>query len=132
MSVTASFESDAPMVYRTVRLSHRRLDTGVVAVSAHGEIDDANADDFCDYVLELAPGCDQLVVDLSELTFFGTPGVSALRRLRTDTAWVLVTGPAVARMLRVCDAAGDLPVAGSLAAALTVLRGAPGLRLVGG
>lgn len=132
MSVTASFHPDAPMVYRTARLSHRRLDTGVVAVSARGEIDAANADDFGDYVLDLVPRCDQLVVDLSELIFFGTPGVLALRRIQAETAWVLVSGSAVARILRVCDPAGDLPVAGSMEAALVALRGAPGLQLVGG
>lgn len=111
------------------------MDSHSVAVSAQGEIDAANADDFSHYVLGLVPHCKFLVVDLTELKFLGTPGVSALRRIQAelaDTTWVIVSSPAVARVLRVCDPAGQLLSMGSVEAALAVLRGGhqPGLHLV--
>ncbi|CAJ1586636.1 STAS domain-containing protein [[Mycobacterium] wendilense] len=109
------------------------MDDSIAAVHAHGEIDAANADRFCDYVLGLAPDCQHLMVDLSELTFLGTEGFSALRRIRSelvDTSWVVVSSPAVARILRVCDRAGEFTVAGSVEAALALLRDEPGRHLV--
>ncbi|CAJ1510280.1 STAS domain-containing protein [[Mycobacterium] burgundiense] len=123
------------MEFRTVNVRHRWLDLHTAAVSAHGEIDAANAERFGDYVLGLVPHCKFLVVDLSGLKFLGTQGVSALHRIQAelaDTAWVIVSSPAVARALRVCDPAGQLLSAGSVEAALAILRGdhEPGLHLV--
>lgn len=85
MSSITKAQTERPVEFRTVNVRHRWLDLHTAAVSAHGEIDAANAERFGDYVLGLVPHCKFLVVDLSGLKFLGTQGVSALHRIRPSS-----------------------------------------------
>ena len=101
---------------------------GIIAVG--GELDASNATAFADHVAQCTAAGDRLVLDLSELEFFGTAGFSALHTINvrcadTTSRWVLVTGDAVARLLRVCDPDGTLPVADSVPAAVKRLDDEP-------
>ncbi len=108
----------------TVR--HRELDAGTVLVSVVGEVDAATAADLLKNVERLSRGHRQLVLDLSELEFFGTAGYAVLTRLhsrcaRSGTDWTLVPGREVRRLLRVCDPDGALPTAPTVTTAVAAL-----------
>lgn len=122
------------------RLDHDRADRGLfrarelsattVLVSADGEIDAANSAELLSYLDTLLPGYDQLVLDLSRLSFFATDGVSTLHSLdvrcaRRGIDWVLVPGPEVARALRVCDPDQQLNTAGNIVSAVAALARGP-------
>ena len=85
-------------------------------VSAHGELDAANADQLAEYVGRCIQHCRWLTLDLTGLKFIGTAGFSALHRINVacsaaDVRWALVPSVAVSRLLRVCDPDGVLPTA---------------------
>lgn len=109
----------------TARLTaHRGRSGGVVTV--HGEIDAANSEEFAEHLEGCAASCEWLIVDLSDLEFIGTAGFAVLQRIGRRWAkariyWRLVPGDAASRLLRVCDPNRNLPVAESVAAALTSL-----------
>jgi anti-anti-sigma factor len=108
----------------------RWLRPSVAVITAHGELDASNAQEFVDYALRHAPQVQQLVVDLSGLTFFGTAGFSALHTVNVQCAgddldWALVPSSAVTRLLRICDPDSALPISGTVDAALAVLQGEP-------
>ncbi|BBZ06710.1 hypothetical protein MDOR_08790 [Mycolicibacterium doricum] len=111
---TARFEAAAPLPSTTV-------------VTAHGELDAVNAQPLADFALQRANHA--LVLDLSEVEFFGTAGFSALHTLNVrsgaDIDWVLVPSTAVSRLLRICDPDGALPQSETVDAAVTALHGAP-------
>ncbi|BBZ79901.1 sulfate transporter [Mycolicibacterium anyangense] len=101
---------------------------GIVTVS--GELDASNSVEFAAYVEQSAADGVRLVLDLSTLEFFGTAGFSALHTINVRCAhsgarWALVSGEAVARLLRVCDRDKVLPVAGTVPEAITLLDGEP-------
>ena len=101
--------------------------SSVAIVSAHGEIDGANASTLTDYALVKAERCRGLILDLSRLEFFGTEGFSALHRVsvccaRVGTGWIVVPGAAVSRLLRICDPHGSLPAVDTVGAALANLE----------
>ena len=50
----------------------------MAVITAHGELDAANAQEFVDYALRHAAHIDRLVLDLTGVEFFGTAGFSAL------------------------------------------------------
>jgi anti-anti-sigma factor len=111
---------------RTGRATAHQLNN-VVLITAEGEIDAANAEDFAAYVVGQTVDLDRLVVDLSNIEFLGIQGFSALHAINvrvaaTGARWAMCTGPAVARVLRICDPAGALPVARTVDAALAVLQ----------
>ena len=90
-------------------------DCADVVVAVSGEIDAANAERFATYALEGATTGHHLTVDLTKVGFFGVEGFSALHRVNVHCAgrgarWTLAVGPAVARVLRLCDPVGALPV----------------------
>lgn len=96
-------------------------------LAAEGEIDAVNANSFADYVRRCADCCEWLILDLSRLTFLGVSGFSALQSINARCAksqldWVMVPGPAVATLLRVCDPQSRLPLAESLTAALATVQ----------
>ncbi len=99
-------------------------------------IDAANARTLADYIQRCAKRCEWLVLDLSALDFIGTAGFSTLRAIdarcaRAGICWTLVSGPAVTRLLRVCDPGSRLPVTQSLSTALvSVQNPRPALRPV--
>jgi anti-anti-sigma factor len=98
-----------------------------VLVVAHGAIDAVNAATFASFALRNAGNTRSLVIDLTRLEFFGIEGFSALNTISarcaaSNTGWAIATSPAVARVLRVCDSAGAMPCAGTLAAAQSMAQ----------
>jgi anti-anti-sigma factor len=105
----------------------RWTSSSVAIVSAHGDIDGANAGTLTDYAVVKAVRCRGMILDLSGLEFFGTEGFLALHRVsvccaRAGIGWVLVPGAAVTRLLRICDPHGWLPAVGTVGTALANLR----------
>lgn len=110
-----------------VRFDTRWTMSSVAIVSAYGDIDASNASTLTDYAVVNAVRCRGLILDLSGLEFFGTEGFSALHRVsvrcaRADIGWMLVSGAAVTRLLRVCDPHGSLPRVDTVGAALANLQ----------
>jgi anti-anti-sigma factor len=94
-----------------------------VVVSAHGELDASNASQLADYVENCAAHSTSVIVDLSNLKFFGTAGFSALHLINVRCAganlrWAVVPGKAVSRLLRICDTDNTLPLVASAHALL--------------
>jgi anti-anti-sigma factor len=109
----------------------------MILLGVAGEIDAANASDLSAYVDSNLGDAGKLILDLRELTFFGTQGFSVLHRInvtcsRRGVTLVVVSGAEVDRILRICDPAGGLPVARSLEAAIDAAAAPPPthLRLV--
>lgn len=111
-------------------LRARELSDVTVLIRSVGEIDASNSARLLSFVDDHVRGYKQLVLDLSRLTFFGTAGFSALQSINTRCArrsidWVLVAGTEVARLLRVCDTEGALPVAGNIVSGVATLARGP-------
>ncbi len=107
----------------TAHFATRRLAADTAIVSAHGEIDAANSQEFVNYALSNASELERLVIDLSGVEFFGTAGFSALHTLNVRTAaekidWAMVPSASVSRLLRICDPDAALPVRDSIESAL--------------
>jgi anti-anti-sigma factor len=97
--------------------------TNPVVVSIRGEIDASNGVALAGYVERHAGIAATLILDLSAVGFFGTAGLTALRRIDLccdRIGWVLVPSPAVRRALRACHAE-DLPQTQSVAMAVRAL-----------
>lgn len=104
----------------------RPLSSTTVLVTAFGEIDAANAARLSELIDRHLTGYRQMVLDLSRLEFFGTAGYSVMHRVHSRCAragvdWVLVPGPAVDRLLRVCDPDGMIPCAPNIVSAVATL-----------
>jgi len=113
MTVTQSWQRSGPAEF-TVRPS-----PSVTVITAHGELDAANAHQLTVFVERCVRHSSRVVVDLRGLDFFGTAGFSALHRINVVCSgagvhWVLVPGSAVYRVLRICDPDGTLPTTTSL------------------
>jgi anti-anti-sigma factor len=118
--------TDCHGAHFATRWAHNAL----AIISAHGELDAANAQQFVDYALRHAPRTERLVLDLSGVEFFGTAGFSALHSVNVRCAgekiqWAMVPSAAVNRLLRICDPDSALPISGSVDAALSVVQGEP-------
>lgn len=92
-----------------------RWGPSAVVISAAGELDAANSDELTACVQRALRRSKRVVVDLRRLMFIGTAGFSALHRINVaccaaQAHWVVVPGGAVARLLRICDPDGTLPV----------------------
>ncbi len=114
----------------TAHFATRWLQPSTAVITAHGELDAANAQQFIDYALRHADHIERLVLDLSGVDFFGTAGFSALHTVNVRCAgenvdWVLVPSRAVTRLLRICDPDSALPNCTSIDAALSALQGEP-------
>jgi anti-anti-sigma factor len=101
----------------------------VRVIAATGEVDASNGRTFAEYPRSCLVDCKRLVLDLRGLEFFGTAGFGALHTVNVQCAsvgadWVLVPGPVVSRLLRVCDPDSVLPAAETVQAALGTLHGA--------
>ncbi|WP_179466752.1 STAS domain-containing protein [Mycolicibacterium vinylchloridicum] len=108
----------------------RELSATTVLVAAVGEIDASNSGELLDYVDALLPSYDQLVLDLSRLSFFGTDGYSTLHTIAARCSqrgidWVLVPGPEVTRALRVCDPDGQFKTESNIVSATAALARGP-------
>jgi anti-anti-sigma factor len=96
--------------------------TDPVVVSVRGEIDASNGPALAGYVERHAGTAATLVLDLSGVAFFGTAGLTALRRIDLccdRIGWLLIPSAAVRRTLRACHAE-DLPQSESVATAIHV------------
>ncbi|WP_445169159.1 STAS domain-containing protein [Mycolicibacterium sp. Dal123E01] len=114
----------------TAKFTTHWSDENLGIITIEGEIDASNSGPFADHVAECAATGTHLVLDLSDLQFFGTAGFSSLHTINVQCAnasarWAMVTGDAVSRLLRVCDPDHTLPVAESIAEAITLLDGEP-------
>ncbi len=108
----------------------RWLQPSMAVITAHGELDAANAHEFVDYSLRHAPQMERLILDLTGVDFFGTAGFSALHTLNVRCAgekieWTMVPSAAVSRLLRICDPDSTLPMCSSVDAAMAELQGEP-------
>ena len=111
----------------TASFATRWLQPSVAVITAHGDLDASNAQDFVDYTLRHAERTQRFALDLSGVDFFGTAGFSALHTLNVRCAgagveWVLVPSNAVSRLLRICDPDSALPIAATVPAALSRLQ----------
>jgi anti-anti-sigma factor len=114
----------------TAQFATRSLPANTAVVTAHGEIDAANAQALVDYALHHGGRLKRLVLDLSGVEFFGTSGFSALHTLNvrcTDESisWASVPSPAVTRLLGICDPESVLPFFGGVDNALSAVQGDP-------
>jgi anti-anti-sigma factor len=90
-----------------------------VVITAHGELDASNSNQLADYVQRCAAHSSSVILNLSEVDFFGTAGFSALHTINVrcagaDVRWAVVPSRAVSRLLRICDPDHALPVAASI------------------
>jgi anti-anti-sigma factor len=114
----------------TAHFATRWLQPSTVIVTAHGELDAANTQQFVDYAVRQASHIARLVLDLSGVKFFGTAGFSALHAVNVRCAaagvdWALVPSPMVTRLLRICDPDSALPIYATVQAAVAELQGEP-------
>lgn len=105
-----------------VRLSTHTEGSATV-VAATGEIDASNISRLTDYVRGVLRANCPLVIDLSELSFFGAQGIPALFMLseecgRAGVSWAVVTSHPVQRLLRIGDKDRRLPTVSSVSDAL--------------
>lgn len=115
---------------QTAHFATRWLQPDTAVITAHGEIDAANSQDFVDYALRHAAHIKRLVLDMSGVDFFGTAGFSALHTLNVRCAgesieWASVPSAAVIRLLRVCDPDSTLPFYDGVDVALAAVQGEP-------
>ncbi len=99
-------------------------------ISVQGELDASNAAELQQCGIRNSRPRGQLVLDLSDVKFFGVCCFAALHTLNVRCAcegidWVLIPSTAVSRVLRICDPACALPVSNDLPAALSMLRDQP-------
>lgn len=109
MSVAQSWQQS-----RTAQFTARWGPTGTL-ITVDGELDAANTDQLVAYVHQSTSRSRRMVLDLRGLKFIGTAGFSALHRINVkcsaaQVSWAMAPSPAVARLLRVCDPDGTLPV----------------------
>lgn len=109
MSVAQSWQQS-----RTAQFTARWGPTGTL-ITVDGELDAANTDQLVAYVQQSTSRSRRMVLDLRGVKFIGTAGFSALHRINVkcsaaQVSWAMAPGPAVARLLRVCDPDGTLPV----------------------
>ena len=119
-----------PTDCHTAHFATRWLQPSMAVITAHGELDAANAQEFVDYSLRHAPHIDRLVLDLTGVDFFGTAGFSALHTLNVRCAaekieWALAPSPAVSRLLQICDPDSALPISDRVDTALADVQGEP-------
>jgi anti-anti-sigma factor len=94
-----------------------------VRVAVRGDVDATNRHALGRFVERHTRVSKQLVLDLSEVDFFGSQGFTALYYVgiqcaRRDVDWMIVGDRTVQRILRICDTEAALPVVGDLGTAL--------------
>jgi anti-anti-sigma factor len=123
MSVAQSWQQ-----CRTAQFS-MQWDVSGTLIAVDGELDAANADQLASYVQRVVSRTQRVVLDLRGLEFIGTAGFSALHRINVacsaaQVQWAMAPSPAVARLLRVCDPDGTLPVTAPTAEPMLAARAA--------
>jgi anti-anti-sigma factor len=94
-----------------------------VVLTASGEIDASNADNFSKTISRLTAEGDPLIVDLRAVDFCGVQALQVLVALdqecrESGLAWALVAGRAVQALLRIGDVGAGFPVVPSVTDAL--------------
>ena len=117
-------------VSRTAQFQTTWPQEGTAVVAAFGELDAANGVEFVDYALRQSEHAQRLVLDLSGLSFFATAGFTALHTFNVqsvgqDIRWALASGPAVQRVLRICDPDATLPVCDDVDEAVSAVHEDP-------
>ena len=95
------------------------LSDTTVLVTIRGEVDATNSRELAGYVERQIVGSGRLVLDLTQVDFFGTAGFAALHNVnvvcaRYGVEWVLVVAPLLRRLLTICDPDGLLPLEDSV------------------
>ncbi|OBF25218.1 STAS domain-containing protein [Mycobacterium sp. ACS4331] len=90
-----------------------------IHVAVCGDVDAVNGRALGQYVERHTGTSRQMVLDLRAVDFFGTAGFTALYYIsvhcnRRDVDWMLVGGPPVRRLLRICDTSHELPLCADL------------------
>ena len=119
-----------PIDCHAAHFATRWLKPSMAVITAHGELDAANAQQFVDYALRHAANTDRLVLDLTGVDFFGTAGFSALHTLNVRCAaekieWAMAPSAAVTRLMRICDPDSTLPICDGVDSALAAVQGEP-------
>jgi anti-anti-sigma factor len=118
--------ADEMQRYGRATFSVRRLSPTRVAVAVRGDIDATNGRALGHYVERHTGISRQLMLDLRAVDFFGGKGFTALYYIavhcsRNDVDWMIIGSHPVRRLLSICDAEGELPLADDLPAALARL-----------
>jgi anti-anti-sigma factor len=116
---------------QTAQFATRWAAPSAVVITAQGEIDAANAQELVDYALRHGDRIESLVLDMTDVEFFGTSGFSALHTLNVRCAgqsisWASVPSPVVTRLLGICDPDSTLPFYSGVDSALSALGGHSG------
>jgi anti-anti-sigma factor len=134
---TGTQRGKQPRPRERVQFATSLVRSSIVLVTAHGEVDAANALALSKYVEAELETTSRLIVDLRELDFFGTQGFSILHRInvmcsRHAVNWVVLSGTEVDRVLHICDPDGGLPVSDTVDGAIIAVTRPPRshLRLV--
>jgi anti-anti-sigma factor len=95
-------------------------------IAATGDLDATNARALGSFVERHTGVSKQLVLDLSDVEFFGCEGFAALHYIsvhcaRHNVDWLFIGGRTVRRIVAICDPDAELPLAHDLAAALAHL-----------
>ena len=85
-----------------------------VRISVAGDIDASNAARLTEYVFHRSANCLELIVDLREVDFFGSAGLTTLltiaeRCSHANVTWTVIPSRAVSRVLDICDPQQTLP-----------------------
>jgi anti-anti-sigma factor len=104
----------------------RHLSAMRLLITATGDLDATNARALGRFIERQTGVPKQLVLDLSDVEFFGTEGFATLHYVsvhcaRHHVGWLFVGGPTVRRIVGICDPDAELPLAHDLAAALAHL-----------
>lgn len=119
-----------PVPFQPAEYASCDIGTAMVLVTATGELDAHNARGLAEYIESILDTKRRLIVDLRELTFFGTQGFASLHYInvtcsRRDVNWVVVSGRESTRLLRICDPERGLPVTETLESAIAAVSRPP-------
>lgn len=113
--MTTSFaEPSAGRARDRLTFSTEWKNSSVVCISAAGEIDASNSARLADYVFHRSANCLELVLDLRDIEFFGSAGLTTLinihdRCAQAHVRWTVMPSRAVSRVLDICDPEHTLP-----------------------
>ncbi|MEH3137515.1 MAG: STAS domain-containing protein [Mycolicibacterium neoaurum] len=110
--MTDTLPSDTPVPVGTARralqMTTHWQDFDLAVVTVTGELDATNTDILLDYALSKVVLCQRMVLDLTDIDFFGCAGYTMLKTLEyrcilADVVLTLLTGAPVRRVLKVCE-----------------------------
>ncbi|MBP1819515.1 STAS domain-containing protein [Mycobacterium sp. OAE908] len=107
-------------------LALRHLSARRLLITATGDLDATNARSLGRFVERNTGVSKQLVLDLSDVEFFGTEAFAALHYVsvhcaRHNVDWMFIGDRIVRRIVGICDPHAELPLAQDMAAALARL-----------